>query len=390
MTAPRRAVSRLLVPDASQALVLGALVLLTAGPAAEGQVPPRSALDAAAYTIMAVTVAVLVLRRVLPLVTLGVTSAGIAAYLALDYPYGPVLLPLVLAAYSVGAQLPTRRSAFASGVALLIVLAGHVPTSTWSSLFTEAPSMLLGGTGVVVAPWAVGTVARLYREASARMREEEARQRAHDERIRVVQEVHDVVGHGLSAIHLQSGVALHVLDERPEQARPALEAISRTSKEALDELRATLAVFRDSDDPASREPAAGLDDLDALRKRMSDAGLDVDIRVSGTRVRPPAAVSLAAYRIVQESLTNVLRHAGRATVTVDVRHRDGAVDLEISDDGTASPPDEAPPAGTGLTGMRARATAVGGTLRAGPRPSGGFVVRAHLPHGAERDGGSRS
>lgn len=389
MTVPRRAVPRLLALDASLAVGLGVFVALTAGLVAAGQVPPRSPLDAVAYAIVAVTAAALTVRRVRPLVTLGVTGVGTAVYLALHYPYGPVLLPLVVAAYSVGVRLPPRRSATACGAVLVIVLAGHLPGTTWQGLVGEVPSMIVGGTGVVVAPWAIGTVARLYRESSARTREEEARQRAHDERIRVVQEVHDVVGHGLSAIHLQSGVALHVLDERPEQARPTLEAISRTSKEALDELRATLAVFREADDPGSREPAPNVNDLDALAERMTRAGLDVVLRVSGEQADPPAAVRLAAYRIVQESLTNVLRHAGRATATVDVDYRDGAVDVEINDDGRARPGADPHSGGTGLAGMRARATAVGGTLEAGPRSSGGFGVRAHLPHGADTTGGAR-
>jgi signal transduction histidine kinase len=192
-----------------------------------------------------------------------------------------------------------------------------------------------------------------------------------------------VVGHGLAVINMQAGIALHVIGKRPDQAETALQAIRTASKDALEELRGTLAVFRQPDGAAPRRPVAGLDQLDTLVKEMANGGLPVDLEVSGEQPAVAGPVSLAAYRIVQESLTNVLRHAGPATATVRVAYQPDAVDLEIVDDGRGvdgsgqgSVPGRG---GHGIIGMRERAAALGGTLEAGPRPGGGFRVAAHLP-----------
>jgi signal transduction histidine kinase len=190
-------------------------------------------------------------------------------------------------------------------------------------------------------------------------------------------------------INMQAGIALHVLAKRPEQVQVALEAIKTTSKEALDELRSTLAVFRQPEEAAApRRPAPGLEQLEALIGDMADSGLPVDLAVSGERAGLPGSVDHAAYRIVQESLTNVLRHAGPVTAKVRVSYEPGALDLEISDgdggrprqrSGAAS--DGAAAGGHGIAGMRERAAAVGGTLVAGPVAEGGFRVHARLPTG---------
>jgi signal transduction histidine kinase len=210
------------------------------------------------------------------------------------------------------------------------------------------------------------------------------RRRAYEERLRIAQEVHDVVGHGLAVINLQAAVALHVVGRRPEQAEVALAAIKRSSKDALEELRGTLAVFRqpqpDHPDGAWR-PAPGLGQLDGLVTAVAEGGLSVEVAVSGERADLSAAVDLAAYRIVQESLTNVVRHAGPATATVRVGYEPGAVVVEIADTGRGRPSGAARPAGHGIAGMRERAAAVGGTLEAGPSAEGGFRVRARLPFG---------
>jgi signal transduction histidine kinase len=271
-------------------------------------------------------------------------------------------LPLVLSHVLIGSNRPD--------------LAGILPGSAW-----------------IVVPFAVGTAVRLGRESTGRQRDERARRVAYEERLRVAQEVHDVVGHGLTAITMQADVALHVLAKRPEQAVAALTAISQTSRAALAELRATLNLLRSEggDDGSGaptdgfdggpggsrRAPAAGLRQIDALAERVSRAGVPVTLP-DGLPADPmPAAVELAAYRIVQESLTNVLRHAGPATATVSVRRLDGRLDIEVADTGRGAQPGT--PVGHGIAGMRERAVALGGSLLAGPAPGGGYAVRAVLP-----------
>jgi signal transduction histidine kinase len=228
-------------------------------------------------------------------------------------------------------------------------------------------------------------VVRFGREETTRSREEEGRRYAYEERLRVAREIHDVVGHGLAVINMQAGVALHVLGKRrdaergPDEVTAALEAIKSASKDALEDLRGTLAVFRQADGVAPRRPAPGLGQLDGLVADMTENGLPVDLTVSGERAGVPGGVDLAAYRIVQESLTNVLRHSGAARATVRVRYGPGEVALEVLDDGKGPDPGAAANGGHGIVGMRERAAAVGGTLDAGPRPEGGFRVHAILP-----------
>jgi len=229
----------------------------------------------------------------------------------------------------------------------------------------------------VAGPLAIGVTVRVGREQVVQNRRDEARRQADAERLRVAQEVHDVVGHGLAAIMMQADVALHVLPRQPEQAEVALTAISRTSRESLDELRATLGAVRrgDVDD---RAPAPGLARLDALVDRTRAVGVPVSVDVTGPLASLPTAVDLAAYRIIQESLTNVLRHAGTATATVSIALTGDDLRVSVSDTGRGGSPGPARD-GHGLAGMRERASALGGTLTAGPRPEGGFAVTATLP-----------
>jgi signal transduction histidine kinase len=233
---------------------------------------------------------------------------------------------------------------------------------------------LLPSTAFVAVPFAVGVT----RASAARSRADRARKLADDERLRVAQEVHDVVGHGLAAIHMQAEIALHLLARKPEQAETALTAISRTSKSALDELKVTLAVLRHGED---RAPAPGVAQLPDLRDRLAHAGLPVRLSVSGEAAGTPVpvVVDLAAYRVVQESLTNVLRHAGTATAEVVVDRRPDALVVTVTDTGRGG---TVTWGGTGLAGMRELVTALGGTFAAGPRTGGGFEVRASLPLGS--------
>jgi signal transduction histidine kinase len=208
-----------------------------------------------------------------------------------------------------------------------------------------------------------------------------------EERLRIARDLHDVIAHGIATIHMQSSVALHVLDRQPEQAEPALSAVKQLSKQTLSELRATLDVLRADEGEAPLAPTPGLDQLTSLVDVTRRAGLPVDVRVIGDPVALPTAVDVAAYRIVQESLTNVMRHAGGAArATVTVAHGADAVEVEVVDDGLGAASARSGPAGHGIVGMGERAATVGGTVVAGARPGGGFRVHARLPYTANGDG----
>jgi len=349
-------------------LALALLVFGVAGtiPAGEGQ---GRRVTAFTFVLVVIAALSLVVRRRWPLFTLGVAAASTSVYLILTYPYGPILLAFIVAVYTAARHLPLKPAAIAGGVALAVLLL-HVV------LHGEIEGLVPGAAWVVV-PFAVGFTVRVSREAAARARDDLARQYADEERLWVAQEVHDVVGHGLSAINMQAEIALHLLDKRPEQAEAALTAISRTSREALDELRVTLALVRRAKESESRAATAGLARLDDLIARMSESGVPVTVEVSGDRRELPAAVDLAAYRVVQESMTNVLRHAGAATATVRLGYLPKEVSVEVVDTGRGAV--TAPSGGHGLAGMRERVAALGGDFTAGPAPGGGFRVYVRLP-----------
>jgi signal transduction histidine kinase len=238
------------------------------------------------------------------------------------------------------------------------------------------------------------------RAERARARKEQEARQASEERLRMARELHDVLGHHLSLINVQAGVGLHLMDNRPEQAREALTAIKSASAEALREVRAVLGVLRPEEEAAPRQPALGLDRFDEL---TADAGLPVTTTIRGERRPLPAEVDRAAYRIVQEALTNVRKHAvagAAAEITID--YAPAELRLSVRNDGPApaegakgllgsastllggaraegAPADQA---GNGITGMRARAESLGGSLAAGPLPGGGFVVSVLLPTAA--------
>jgi signal transduction histidine kinase len=393
-------------------------VLLAAGLAAFGVVgtlgaareqPTARPLDAPAWALLLVACGALLARRRHPLAVLGVAAAVNLAWLAVSYPYGPLFLSLSVAVYGLATVTPRERlAALAGGVAVLLAAAvtlGVADNGVWRR--EELPGVLLAWLALLGVPLWVGVVARARRERVA----EEARRRADDERLRVARELHDVVSHSIAMINFRAGVALHVLDRRPEQAREALAAIRQASAGALHELRATLGVLRR---PAgverSRASVPGLAQLDELVAGVARAGPPVEVVVEGERAELPPVVDLAAYRVVQESLTNVVRHAGPARATVRVAYGPTDLVVEVTDDGAAlaggaSRPTGAPPWGSpdpsrstgappwgspdpsvdggghGIEGMRERVAALGGELQAGPRPQGGFRVHARLPLG---------
>jgi signal transduction histidine kinase len=207
-------------------------------------------------------------------------------------------------------------------------------------------------------------------------KEEEARRRVDAERLRIAREVHDTVAHAIAVINVQAGVTAHVLDKRPEQARETLVTIEQTSARALGELRATLGMLRDAED--RRAPPPGLGQVEELVGMAREAGLDVKLEVASPARELPSAVDQAAYRILQESITNVIRHAGPARVTVSLTYGLDELELRVADDGRG-PLGTGAEGGRGIVGMRERAALLGGELTAGPRPGGGFQVRACLP-----------
>jgi signal transduction histidine kinase len=244
--------------------------------------------------------------------------------------------------------------------------------------------------GWLVAVLVAGEVARSRRDYLAeverraveaeRTREEEALRRATEERLRIAREVHDVLSHSISMINVQAGVAVHLLDTKPEQARTALVAIKQASKDALRDLRATLGVLRDVDEQdRARGPAGGLHRLEDLVSGAQAAGLRLEVSTSGDPREVPAGVDLAAYRIVQESVSNILRHAGTTTGAVTVQFAPHDLIVLIENDAGTRDGAGTQGAGNGIRGMRERAEALGGDLEAGPRPDGGFRVRARLP-----------
>jgi signal transduction histidine kinase len=242
-------------------------------------------------------------------------------------------------------------------------------------------ALLLAGWLLAVAIAAEATRIRAERVAATRAsRQLDQRRQQSEERLRIARDLHDVIGHNISLINVQASMGLDLMDSQPEQARAALTAIKSASKEALEELRTMLTPLRRDDDVAPRSPVPGLDRLPELIELTRAAGLSVDVEVSGKAPPVPAAVQLAAYRIIQESLTNVARHAGRARVKVRVTYDNADVHVEIDDDGPIpSPGASAIGTGSGITGMRERATALGGDLSAGFGRGGGFRVSARLP-----------
>lgn len=211
-------------------------------------------------------------------------------------------------------------------------------------------------------------------------RQIDQRRRQSEERLRIARDLHDVVGHNISLITIQASMGLDLIDSQPDQAKAALSAIKAASKETLEELRTMLSTLRHDEESAPRSPVPGLDRLPDLVELTRSAGLNVGIEIVGNERHLPTAVQLAAYRIIQESLTNVARHAGHANVRIRVIYTDSELRVEVADDGkTASGTGWLNGAGSGIAGMRERANALGGALTAGLCPGGGFQVSARLP-----------
>jgi signal transduction histidine kinase len=352
--------------------------------------PPLLVLDAAlssdgpAVSVLGVLAAVagclpLLLRRRLSFVALApLLTAGIVLVLWQLEPGNTVVLIPMVALVEFAARGDRRRSLW---MALSVVPCVIVSVVPFADTAGDLVSVVIRNVALCLLAIAVGDVVRSRREAVERLlavREEEARRRLGDERLRIARDVHDVVAHAMVAINVQAGVAAHLIDKDPEQARSALREIKAASGDALADLRATLGVLRDGDAAAATGPAAGLRDLDELAAGLRAAGVRVELDVADVAA-VPVAVQAASYRIVQEALTNVLRHASASAARVSVTREDGVVRVEVLDDGVGAGAAGAGGSGNGVRGMRERAAALSGTLESGPADPRGWRVLARLP-----------
>ncbi len=357
-----------LLTDLLFALAVGALTVFGSVAAAVDQTDMRP-LDTLAYALLITGALGLVPRRQMPGLALAVTFVSTMIWVYLSYPYGPVYLYVTIAIYSAAAWRKVRYAV----IAVALMLLAHIPWSLWGETKPDSLAFATVTTTVwLICPLAVGVAVRTQRLAIAHALEQERSRHVYEERLRLAQEVHDVVGHSLAVISMNAGAALHVLSKQqlsqgsPQRVADSLRAIRAASSGALDELRVTLL---DGGGPS-------LAALPGLLEATRVDGLTTELTVTGERMDIPSNVDITGYRIVQESLTNVVRHAGARHAHVAVDYQPGKVTLTIADDGRGGP---VGPGGSGLASMVARAHALGGSVRAKPGQSG-FEVHAVLPY----------
>lgn len=355
----------------------------------ESVLRPLADLGYLGYALLIASGAVVAVRRWFPTAVFAVAALASATYYTLDYPDGPTWLALFVALYTLTAYGDGRRSLIIAGVGIaglttcwLVAATDIEPRAAIGWVFFRiGASVMSAALGESVRSRRVIAAEALERAAWAeRTREDEARSRVDQERLRLAREVHDTVAHAVAIINIQAGVTAHVLDKRPERAREALEAIEQTSAQALREMRTILGVLRDAND--ARAPQPGLGQVDELIAQARDAGLDLKAETAPPAAALPSAVGSAVYRILQESITNVIRHAGPTRVTVKMEYGVDTLMLRVTNEAGAAPrgsADSPASPGRGITGMRERSQLLGGTLDAGPLPDGGFEVVARLP-----------
>ncbi|MEW2247468.1 sensor histidine kinase [Streptomyces sp. NPDC006975] len=344
--------------------------------------------DPLSLLLMTLGAAALVLRRRAPLRVLLVTGTVSVVECVTGDPRAPVAMSAVVALYTVAATTD-RPTTWRVGLATMTVLTGAAMLAGPLPWYAQENLGIFAWTGMAAA---AGDAVRSRRafvhaireraERAERTREEEARRRVAEERLRIARDLHDVVAHHIALVNVQAGVAAHVMDKRPDQAKEALAHVREASRSALNELRATVGLLRQSGDPeAPTEPAPGLDRLDELAGTFRNAGLHVEVARADQGTTLPAAVGLAAYRVIQEALTNVQKHAGAgAKAEVSVVRVGPRIEITVLDDGAGKEAvGDASGGGHGLLGMRERVTALGGTLSTGARYGGGFRVLATLP-----------
>ncbi|MEV4243770.1 histidine kinase [Streptosporangium canum] len=332
-------------------------------------------LDLFGYALLTAGGLALAARRRAPVPVLAVTGLCAVGYQAAGFD-----VPAV--AYLFAVYAAVRAGHRTITVAASVTMLAALPLAALASGLHDMGEAFAQARGALELAWliAAGAAGEALRQAerradeAERTREETARRRAHEERLHIARELHDSLTHQISVIKVQAEVAVHVARKRGEQVPEALLAIQEAGREATRELRATLEALRDD----GESPPHGLDRVPELVERARTTGLDAKLTIKGQRHDVPAAVDRTAYRIVQESLTNIARHAAAATASVRIDHRPDALVIRVDDDGKATSDTAAVP-GVGLLGMRERVTALGGRLRAAPRSEGGFSVQAELP-----------
>jgi len=330
--------------------------------------------------VAAVGGAALAVRRRWPLPALGAALAAVAGGTAVGMLSPYTLVPAAGTLYTVAVTRPRRRwvptvvIGVLSGLGLLaMTAAGPGPSDDVGRLVTT----VVFGLAVLGCAWTLGRAVADRREYVARLAEQRAEHAVAEERLRLAREMHDVVAHALGVIAVKAGVANHVVRQRPAEAHDALAVIETTSRQALAEMRQLLGVLRDGA-PGELAPAPGLSGLGELADRAALVGVPVELSVDGAEL-VPAGLGVSVYRIVQESVTNVVKHAAPARCRVRVTGTDTAVRVEVTDDGRRTAR-ALPELGHGLIGMRERVGAYGGAFHAGPRADGGFAVTAELPY----------
>jgi signal transduction histidine kinase len=385
-----RGVVKIAAPGArwpADALVVAAVTVLTGMDAWWNQPGTREA-DALTYLLVAVPAAALLARRRWPVPVALLCGAALTAFYLLGHRGELLNLPSMVALYTVAVSGDRRRSLLAGAVAVpwsaaLGWFAAEPPSAPAAEMLWPVAAVLLGE--VVRGRRELRSEYAAQQARAVAEREREAVRRVAQERLRIARDVHDVVAHTMAAVNVQMGVAAAALDRRPDAARAALDQARASSREALRELRASVAVLREAGVGTPAGPAPGLAELDRLAARAAAAGLRVTLRRETGDRQLPAVVELTAYRIIQEALTNVIRHAGAGAATVSVTGTAGALLVEVTDDGAGAAAGTRPGArGYGLLGMAERAAALGGRVEHGPLPGGGFRVAAVLPLPQER------
>ncbi|GGP81316.1 sensor histidine kinase [Streptosporangium pseudovulgare] len=361
--------------------------------AAEGASRPLSDLGHLGYVLLVVSGVAVAVRRRWPVPVFVTAALASLVYYTLDFPDGPGWLGLFVALYTLAAYGDGRRSLVTAGVGTTVLAIGWLVAAAdiepraaigWVFFRIGASVMSVALGESVRSRRVIAADAQERAELAERTREEETRARVDAERLRIAREVHDTVAHAIAIINVQSGVTAHVLDKKPEVAREALRAIEQTSSRALQEMRAILGVLRDDDN--ERLPYPGLGQIEELTAKAREAGLDIELEETSPAAPLPNAVGSVAYRILQESITNVIRHVGPTRVRVAMNPGIETLEIRVTDEGRRAAPGDVPadphlPAklGRGILGMRERCQLLGGELDARPLPGGGFEVKARLP-----------
>ena len=338
--------------------------------------------DAGGVLLTLAIVVPLLWRRQRPALVLVISGMALLGYDAAGYPSGLAWLACYWAVYSYAVHR-RRRDAYWPLAVWVAVIVAHLALPARGSNTVQTALIFLGVTAVV---WLRGDAVRSGLVEAERQRELRARQAVADERTRIARELHDVVSQALGVIVMQAGGAGSVPVLEEPDAKAVLATIEQTGRQAFAEMRRLVSVLRDDDEAAALAPQPTVGEIPALVARLANAGLDVDLEIEGTRREAPAGVELSAYRIVQEALTNTLKHSGAGHATVRLSWSQDHLEVEVSDDGPVAgaavlPPVRADSGGKGLVGMRERVMLFGGVLEAGPSPHGGYRVAARLPLG---------